>query len=63
MRMARFSGCFYLLVVWCGLMVCFFSVMNFVGYQYQKERERELMGEWLEVGGGGDGGTGDLEER
>jgi hypothetical protein len=44
-------------------MVCFFSVMNFVGYQYQKERERELMGEWLEVGGGGDGGTGDLEER
>jgi hypothetical protein len=25
----------------------FFSVMNFVGYQYQKERERELMGEWL----------------
>jgi len=38
----------------------FFSVMNFVGYQYQKERERELMGEWLEVG---DGGTGDLEER
>ena len=25
-------------------------VMNFVGYHYQKERERELMGEWLKVG-------------
>ena len=38
-------------------------VMNFVGYHYQKERERELMREWLKVGDGDDGGTGDWEER
>lgn len=25
------------------------SVMNFVGYEYQRERERETMGDWQEV--------------
>ena len=56
--MFLFIGRLVWLMVWV-----FFSVMNFVGYHYQKERERELMGEWLKVGNGGDGGTGDWEER
>jgi hypothetical protein len=30
------------------------SVMSFVGYQYQKEREKERMSEWEEVEDVGD---------